>query len=118
MNITGSDSVIAHFIQHTVSIPVLEQNNFTAQVYPTITNGITNIEFYLPQIEDIQIKINSISGRLIWSTTKHNLNPVSYTHLRAHETVLDLVCRLLLEKKKKTKHYIYLCIINIDKNTI
>ena len=28
------------------------------------------------------------------------LGPVSYTHLRAHETVLDLVCRLLLEKKK------------------
>src|SRR5665811_676871 len=27
-------------------------------------------------------------------------NTVSYTHLRAHETVLDLVCRLLLEKKK------------------
>ena len=26
--------------------------------------------------------------------------PVSYTHLRAHETVLDLVCRLLLETKK------------------
>ena len=24
---------------------------------------------------------------------------VSYTHLRAHETVLDLVCRLLLENK-------------------
>ena len=31
-----------------------------------------------------------------------NIVPVSYTHLRAHETVLDLVCRLLLEKKKKT----------------
>ena len=28
------------------------------------------------------------------------LGSVSYTHLRAHETVLDLVCRLLLEKKK------------------
>src|SRR5450756_2547336 len=28
--------------------------------------------------------------------------PVSYTHLRAHETRHDLVCRLLLEKKKKT----------------
>ena len=27
---------------------------------------------------------------------------VSYTHLRAHETVLDIVCRLLLEKKKNT----------------
>ena len=31
---------------------------------------------------------------------------VSYTHLRAHETVLDLVCRLLLEKKTKFKHFI------------
>ena len=29
---------------------------------------------------------------------------VSYTHLRAHETVLDIVCRLLLEKKN-TKHH-------------
>ena len=34
--------------------------------------------------------------------------PVSYTHLRAHETVLDLVCRLLLEKKKHlTTHKLY-----------
>ena len=31
----------------------------------------------------------------------HRHNAVSYTHLRAHETVLDLVCRLLLEQKKK-----------------
>ena len=30
--------------------------------------------------------------------------PVSYTHLRAHETVLDLVCRLLLEKKNSKTH--------------
>src|SRR5678809_915199 len=29
-----------------------------------------------------------------------NLVPVSYTHLRAHETGRNLVCRLLLEKKK------------------
>ena len=28
------------------------------------------------------------------------LSAVSYTHLRAHETVLDLVCRLLLAKTK------------------
>ena len=27
---------------------------------------------------------------------------VSYTHLRAHETLANLVCRLLLEKKKNT----------------
>ena len=30
--------------------------------------------------------------------------PVSYTHLRAHETSQDLVCRLLLEKKKGVLH--------------
>ncbi|WDT36910.1 hypothetical protein PVA38_12410 [Streptococcus pneumoniae D39] len=35
---------------------------------------------------------------MLWPMT------VSYTHLRAHETVLDLVCRLLLEKKKYTQH--------------
>src|SRR5665811_273985 len=32
-----------------------------------------------------------------WSASSqylHNAYPVSYTHLRAHETVLDLVCRL------------------------
>ena len=34
--------------------------------------------------------------------TEVTLDAVSYTHLRAHETVLDLVCRLLLEKN--TKH--------------
>src|SRR5674476_1637490 len=32
------------------------------------------------------------------------LRPVSYTHLRAHETGRNLVCRLLLEKKKKKKN--------------
>ena len=32
------------------------------------------------------------------------LGAVSYTHLRAHETVLDLVCRLLLEKKNINLH--------------
>ena len=31
------------------------------------------------------------------------LGSVSYTHLRAHETVLDLVCRLLLENKNNTE---------------
>ena len=34
--------------------------------------------------------------------------PVSYTHLRAHETVLDLVCRLLLEKKNKINNWMYI----------
>ena len=35
---------------------------------------------------------------------KSDTGSVSYTHLRAHETVLDLVCRLLLEKKKNINY--------------
>src|SRR5664280_2236208 len=44
-------------------------------------------------------------GTLPWTARNRAFGPliglgtVSYTHLRAHETVLDLVCRLLLEKK-------------------
>ena len=37
------------------------------------------------------------------SLNLYGIAAVSYTHLRAHETVLDLVCRLLLEKKKIQK---------------
>src|SRR5450756_2977338 len=45
-------------------------------------------------------------------TKENDLRPVSYTHLRAHETRHDLVCRLLLEKKKNKKKK-----KNINKNT-
>mgnify|MGYP003378117263 CR=1 FL=1 len=43
-----------------------------------------------------------------------DITAVSYTHLRAHETVLDLVCRLLLEKKNKNIH----TITNINVHTL
>ena len=47
-------------------------------------------------------KVLAASGLNQYLLTIVNIRePVSYTHLRAHETVLDLVCRLLLEKKKK-----------------
>ena len=42
--------------------------------------------------------------------------PVSYTHLRAHETVLDLVCRLLLEKK--TQHTTHNTHCNLNSTNI
>eukprot|EP00658_Telonema_sp_P-2_P069980 TRINITY_DN5959_c0_g1_i2.p1 TRINITY_DN5959_c0_g1~~TRINITY_DN5959_c0_g1_i2.p1 ORF type:complete len:200 (-),score=15.31 TRINITY_DN5959_c0_g1_i2:65-664(-) len=47
-----------------------------------------------------QRPLSSKAGRV----PSPNPDPVSYTHLRAHETPEHLVCRLLLEKKKK-KHY-------------
>ena len=37
------------------------------------------------------------------SFVDRDVDSVSYTHLRAHETEADLVCRLLLEKKKYSR---------------
>src|SRR5664280_2487547 len=42
---------------------------------------------------------HGVAGTAGWTASLHGELPlvsVSYTHLRAHETVLDLVCRLLL----------------------
>ena len=39
-------------------------------------------------------------------STARDTFPVSYTHLRAPESVLDLVCRLVLEKKKKNHPFV------------
>src|SRR5664279_2722962 len=54
---------------------------------------------------DFRRNQKSISGRIVTIEYDPNRNayicliPVSYTHLRAHETDSYLVCRLLLEKK-------------------
>src|SRR5678816_3992511 len=44
-----------------------------------------------------------IDGAVCRLRDVHELMTVSYTHLRAHETPEHLVCRLLLEKKKKKR---------------
>ena len=60
-------------------------------------------------IPSSDIKKGAVSKALIVRTKKEirradgSYIPVSYTHLRAHETGRNLVCRLLLEKKKKKK---------------
>ena len=45
--------------------------------------------------------LTGVTGGGLPAEIWHEVMPVSYTHLRAHETVLALVCRLLLEKKKQ-----------------
>src|SRR5450756_2983154 len=44
-----------------------------------------------------------VDGMTFARIEEQGLEAVSYTHLRAHETRHDLVCRLLLEKKKNNK---------------
>src|SRR5450756_3111377 len=45
-------------------------------------------------------KCSAKSPTCLWVPGCNTQETVSYTHLRAHETRHDLVCRLLLEKKK------------------
>ena len=60
------------------------------------THGPGFIQEYTNSIRKFTIDDD---GTTITVTHLPSITAVSYTHLRAHETVLDLVCRLLLEKK-------------------
>ena len=49
----------------------------------------------------IKPKVKNITKlKVVKTAAPVNVMAVSYTHLRAHETKANLVCRLLLEKKK------------------
>ena len=72
------------------------------QNYPNPFNPKTNIGLKIAKSGFVSMKVYDISGKEVAVLVNEVLSAgaVSYTHLRAHETVLDLVCRLLLEKKK------------------
>ena len=67
----------------TLPIPI---QNILIGIIATIIGCIIHIE---------GLDANSIIQAVVTAS-------VSYTHLRAHEAEADLVCRLLLEKKKNT----------------
>ena len=70
-----------------------------------VLNDLAVVELISGNFDTAQNLLNQILVKDPFNlVAKENINyisPVSYTHLRAHETVLDLVCRLLLEKKTK-----------------
>ena len=73
------------FIEHDITEPFFVEGKLDLVVHMASRASPFEFEHYPLEI----LKANTIA--------------VSYTHLRAHETVLDLVCRLLLEKKKTNK---------------
>src|SRR5678815_3438274 len=80
--------------------------NISVQKYETLKKAIlaslgskslTHTELF----ERLNNKLSGkFEGNISWygETVKLDLEAVSYTHLRAHETPEHLVCRLLLEK--------------------
>src|SRR5664280_3223470 len=71
---------------------------FTAVEKEDETDMDTVVENAVNEIEDVFGKVGA-KVVAIYPYAHLSSSSVSYTHLRAHETVLDLVCRLLLEKK-------------------
>ena len=87
----NSDGVRGVII-NTASVAAYE-GQIGQAAYSASKGGIVGLT--LPVARDLAsygIRCNTIVPGLI------DTPPVSYTHLRAHETVLDLVCRLLLHK--------------------
>ena len=69
------------------------------KIPPPIVTLIFGLAIYLSRtiFPEIEIQYSSFFGMILLLL---GFFTVSYTHLRAHETKANLVCRLLLEKKK------------------
>ena len=95
--IVGNESVIT---------PMLLRHNLIRESRIKVYHASEVIEMDEKPIQAIKSKRDSSMMRAIEIVKLGTADAVlscgtfAYTHLRAHETVLDLVCRLLLEKKK------------------
>ena len=71
-----------------------------------MTNQVEIQDTYAEAFRSIYAEVLITARDRFWldhavnACTGHASSTVSYTHLRAHETRGNLVCRLLLEKKK------------------
>ena len=91
----GEEKAVA-FLQEKGYV-ILEKNYRSGRAEVDIIAGFKDIIVFV----EVKTRSSYVFGYPEESVT--STKPVSYTHLRAHETVLDLVCRLLLEKKKEEK---------------
>ena len=98
--IAADFAVIEYCSQHGIPLHISTQAN---------VSNIESVKFF-SRFADVIV----LARELTLKQVKEIADAVSYTHLRAHETVLDLVCRLLLEKKNKkinsTSPYSYISI--------
>ena len=87
----ATDVILANATSKNVGIGST-QPTFTLDVRGGIGATDLQVTGFTTVAKDLQV---GTSGSVFY------VSAVSYTHLRAHETCADLVCRLLLEKKKK-----------------
>ena len=73
----------------------LDRSSAASDVYKRQAHRLVMTGLGHARPDEFEIEVALISG-----VENPADDAVSYTHLRAHETVLDIVCRLLLEKKQ------------------
>src|SRR5680860_981510 len=73
----------------------VDQQRFNKLIEPLVADALSQYRITRTASADIT---NSISCTVLGAFAFQKFTPVSYTHLRAHETDSYLVCRLLLEK--------------------
>ena len=95
----------------SLGILLLRSSTTVKQVGNTVEMAQSTINKADKIMDDITYKLDLLNAPVetiarFFDPNRTKFNPISaiigstsYTHLRAHETVLDLVCRLLLEKK-------------------
>src|SRR5664279_6421478 len=71
------------------------------QLRSTLGDGVISLDLTQPVKPAPKGAWSNYPVGVIAGFLARGAKPVSYTHLRAHETDSYLVCRLLLEKKKK-----------------
>src|SRR5665648_171087 len=84
-------------------MPEMKGTEFFTKVRELYPDTIRILITAYSELSDVITSINDAHIYRYITKPWNTLEPVSYTHLRAHETRHDLVCRLLLEKKKKKK---------------
>ena len=92
-NVLGQLAIVLH-----AHLPYVRKNEKNSLEEDWLFQAI--LECYIPLLQSIESSKNEnpINTKLTISLSPTS---VSYTHLRAHETSQDLVCRLLLEKKNQ-----------------
>ena len=98
LSLDGSAGYLnAEYDEYSVDLPVYEDYSGNK------LNHAPEYMFNIGAQYELALWGGDITTRLDYARRGDTYYAVSYTHLRAHETVLDLVCRLLLDKKKNKK---------------
>src|SRR5674536_375288 len=93
--------MIAHSLRGEDFGPAQRVHGATYVVDATFRREELNSDGIVVDIDRAATALGEVLGALTMRNLDDEPTPVSYTHLRAHETPEQLVCRLLLEKKKK-----------------